>query len=109
MLDTLPNSTDWTGTQYVGRVYDQGRCAAGWAFASAESLGMALSIMNQRPYKNYDVSAQYLIDCDIYNYGCAKGNMWNGYRYIQKAGYVEWEDYGAYKGVQRPCSVPGAL
>jgi len=35
--------------------------------------------------------------------------MWNGYRYIQKAGYVEWEDYGAYKGVQRPCSVPGGL
>jgi len=108
-IDALPNSTDWTQTGYVGRVYDQGKCLAGWAFATADSLGMALSIVNQQAYKKNDVSAQYLIDCDVYNYGCTRGNPWNGYRYIQKAGYVEWEDYGAYKGVQRPCSVRGSL
>ena len=49
--------TDWSATSFVGKVYNQGVCAAGWAFASAESLGMALSIINQQAYKNYDVSA----------------------------------------------------
>ncbi|TNV77535.1 hypothetical protein FGO68_gene10384 [Halteria grandinella] len=116
-INTLKNITnvnvtdlvDWTHSDKVGPVYDQGACQACWAFSAATTMGSAISIINGESFDKNMVSVQYLVDCNTYNAGCARGSMWNAYRWIMRKGYVNWHEYDTeYLGLQRPCKMPPA-
>lgn len=104
---TLTKEVDWSMTDKDGPVRDQGNCQACWAFSAASTLGSALSILHNQPIEENDVSVQYLVDCNMYNSGCAQGSMWNAYRWILKKGYVNWHEYSTeYIDMQRTCKMP---
>jgi KDEL-tailed cysteine endopeptidase len=103
----VTKSVDWSLTNKVGPVRDQGNCQACWAFSAASTMGSALSILNNEPIEKNLLSVQYLVDCNLFNAGCTRGSMWNAYRWMLKKGFVMWNDYGSeYLGMQRTCKTP---
>ena len=64
---------DWRAERKIGRVRNQGSCAACWAFVVCGMLERAYSIILNRDLIP-NLSEQYWINCDSRNGGCRGGN-----------------------------------
>ena len=54
-------------------------CGACWAFASVISIADRLKIMKKRQWPEVILSAQNLLSCDMYDYGCHGGDQGNAF------------------------------
>jgi C1A family cysteine protease len=67
---SLPASFDWRQSTTLPAIRDQGSCGSCWAFATVGVLEAAISIHNGFAP---DLSEQYLVSCNVANWGCAGG------------------------------------
>lgn len=58
-------------TSWMQPVANQGRCGSCWAFATVAQLESVYK--RNSPAYNFLMSPQYLVDCDIENFGCSGG------------------------------------
>merc|ERR550539_648018 len=87
-----PASKDWTTTDAVTGVKDQGQCGSCWAFSTTGSIEGLYYLQNgsQRSF-----SEQQLMDCSG-NYGnmsCNGGWMDNAFKYIETQGLTDEANY----------------
>lgn len=73
--DTL---VDWRRWNVIRPAKDQGRCGGDYAFTTASNAESRFAI---KTGKLYDLSEQYLLDCDTMSQGCEGG--WH-----ESAGYL---------------------
>ncbi|HSV85381.1 MAG TPA: C1 family peptidase [Levilinea sp.] len=66
----LPSTFDWRAQGKVPAVRDQGSCGSCWAFGTTGVMESALMIQG---LPTADLSEQYLISCNISNWGCSGG------------------------------------
>jgi hypothetical protein len=80
-LATPPATWDWRDSGKVTSVKNQGSCGSCWDFAHIGSYEAAILVAGG---SSYDLSEQWLLDCNTQGYGCdggwldAWGNMTNG-------------------------------
>ena len=87
-----PASKDWSTTDAVTGVKDQGRCGSCWAFSTTGSIEGLYYLQNgtQRSF-----SEQQLMDCSG-NYGnmsCNGGLMDNAFQYVETQGLTDESNY----------------
>lgn len=69
-FDLNDESVDWRTWGIVGSIKDQGSCGGDFAFSTTAAAESAYAI---KTGKLFDLSEQYLIDCDINSFGCQGG------------------------------------
>jgi len=74
--------TQWPGCIYPIR--DQARCGSCWAFAASEVLSDRFCIAGKKDVGV--LSPQYLVSCDMSDYGCQGGYLTNSWAFIVKNG-----------------------
>jgi predicted secreted protein len=70
-LSSLPPGFSWAPT-YTTPIKDQGLCGSCWAFAC---VGMLESNIKIKDGFTKDLSEQYLLSCNPYNFSCSGGNF----------------------------------
>ena len=70
-LSSLSSSFSWAPT-YTTPIKDQGACGSCWAFACVGVLESNIKIEDSI---TKDLSEQYLLSCNPYNYSCSGGNF----------------------------------
>ena len=88
----FPLYKDWNYEGYVSLPYDQGRCGGCWAFSTAAALE-SLAKLNGLNNQLEEYSVQMLMDCDMDNYGCTGGWMYQGFSYVSLNGILKKSDY----------------
>uniref|UniRef100_UPI00398E8754 cathepsin K-like n=1 Tax=Pristiophorus japonicus TaxID=55135 RepID=UPI00398E8754 len=91
-VGALPRSVDWSQTDLVGKVQNQGPCLSCYAFGAIGALEGQLAKRTQQ-YK--ELSVQNVIDCsDKYkNYGCQGGIPYRAFQYIRDNGIESSKSY----------------
>jgi len=99
--DDAPSSQDWSKTDAVTDVKDQGQCGSCWAFSTTGAMEGLWWLTNssQRSF-----SEQQLMDCSSAygNMSCSGGLMDNAFDYLQSHGVTDESNY-PYKGVNGSC------
>ena len=96
MVDTFANvkaadSVDWSTTDAVTDVKDQGQCGSCWAFSTTGAMEAAYFKKNG---KQLAFSEQQLVSCDVnFDQGCNGGIMDNAFAYITMNGLCTENDY----------------
>jgi len=89
-LQALPTSFDgrtaWS--KCITPVKDQGKCGSCWAFASGDTLGDTRCI-KKKVTSMVQLSQQDQVSCDIYDYGCKGGYLYNSFYYLSVKGVVK--------------------
>ena len=86
-------SIDWRTKGVVTPIKDQGNCASGWAFATAQAQESAIAIASQ---DLCDISSSNLIDCATYCDGCSGGFSYQAFDYVidhQNGLFMRLADY----------------
>jgi C1A family cysteine protease len=83
--DAVGTEKDWTSSDCVVPVKNQGQCGSCWAFAAVASLESALCLSG-RPLT--PLSEQQLLDCDESSYACQGGFPGDALTFIQRSGGV---------------------
>jgi len=85
----MPNTLyDWTNGNCVTPIYNQGGCGSCWAFSVMEQLESDyafqhnLSASQLAAEGTYPLSVQELVDCDVFDGGCAGGTPGNTYLWL---------------------------
>ncbi|KAL7026301.1 hypothetical protein ACKWTF_013839 [Chironomus riparius] len=78
----IPGSVDYRN--YSLPVQNQKICNSCWAFSVVEALEIKLKMKN--PKFNTLLSAQYVVDCDTFNYGCIGGWPTSAFNWIARNG-----------------------
>jgi C1A family cysteine protease len=100
-LQSLPESVDWSLTEAVSPVKDQGQCGSCWSFSTTGAIEGAYYIKNKKPIS---LSEQQLVDCDNLSnggrdHGCNGGLMDNAFKWVGKnGGLCKEEDYPYVSG-----------
>ena len=81
---------DWRSWSVVGAVKDQGRCGGDFAFSTAAAAETAYAI---KTGQLYDLSEQYIIDCDVGSFGCGGGFQRSSSLLLATDGAVLEKDY----------------
>ena len=83
---------DWRTQGYIGRVKDQKKCGACWAFTTVPTIEF---LYNRRYGKKRDFSEQHLVDCSgaYYNYGCSGGWFESSYYFVMLHGVLLESQY----------------
>ncbi|XP_024545824.1 zingipain-2 [Selaginella moellendorffii] len=98
----VPEAVDWRKEGAVTSVKDVGNCTGGgWAFATAGAVEGLNKIVTGNLV---ELSAQELIDCDVYNGGCDYGFPQDSFVYIQKTGLEASASY-PYIGKNSTCHI----
>jgi len=86
------DAVDWSTTDYVTAVKDQGSCGSCWAFSTTGGMEGAYYLKNQQ---QVSFSEQQLVSCDTESgdMGCNGGLMDNAFGYIKTAGLCAESDY----------------
>lgn len=86
--DNLPDEVDWTLTEAVSPVLNQGLCGADWAYAAAGAIEGLQWVRNSTVQP---LSVQQLIDCShqFGNEGCFAGTVEHAYQYVIASGGLE--------------------
>jgi len=85
------DSVDWTTTDFVTDVKDQGSCGSCWAFSTTGGMEGAYYLKNK---SQQSFSEQQLVDCDtVADQGCNGGLMDNAFTYIAANGLAAESDY----------------
>jgi len=104
-------SVDWTTTDAVTGVKDQGQCGSCWAFSTTGSLEGLNYITNK---VNVPLSEQQLVDCQhgslipfyLPCMGCSGGNMGFAFSYVSYKGLTTEAAY-PYNAVGGTCNMTG--
>jgi len=89
----LPTSVDWTKTDAVTPVKNQGSCGSCWAFSAVG----ALEASHQMKYnKQLIFSEQHIVSCDQVDAGCNGGWMDSAFDFVTKNGGITTADKYAY-------------
>jgi len=94
-------SVDWSQTQYITPVRNQGQCGSCWTFASTATLESYYAIVTGNPAQYF--STQELIDCVTDASGCDGGNAETAYDFVIKNGIVFDSKY-SYQGQAGTCN-----
>lgn len=81
-VDNLPQTIDWRTRGTITPVYNQGSCAAGYAFAATDALAAVHSIDKEDLWA---LSPQEIIDCSVSygSHGCSGGRLIATFNYVQ--------------------------
>lgn len=79
---------------------DQGKCGGDFAFSTAAA---AQSLYAIKTGKLYDLSEQYLLDCDTFSLGCKGGWHESAAYLLSTEGAVLEQDY-PFTGKQQTCN-----
>ena len=93
----LPSSYDWRDSGVVTDVQNQGSCGSCWAFATIGSYESCCAVAGGTLY---DLSEQWLLDCNTMGYDCGGG--WWGYPDMYAG--VPLESCYPYVGYQGTCN-----
>lgn len=97
-------SVDWTGI-YTTSVKDQGYCGSCWAFSAVEQVESD-SIRSGYSDTTQMLSAQQVVSCDGYDWGCDGGNTETAYKYMASSGGLTLDEnypYNSYWGKTGSC------
>ena len=86
--DAVP--IDWRSKGAVNPIKDQGACASCWAFSANAAVEGAWAI---KTGTLYDLSQQYLMDCNKGCRGCNGGAPSSSYVFLQKNTHIEQSEY----------------
>jgi|OM-RGC.v1.019941538 Cysteine protease len=90
---------DWRAWNVVRPPKDQGKCGGDFAFSTAASAESQFAI---KTGKLYDLSEQYLLDCDVLSGGCSGGWHESAAYLLSTSGAILEEDY-PFVGEQQEC------
>lgn len=98
----LPSAVDWRHKGAVTEVKNQRECNSCWAFTAVGALEAQQFLKNGTLWS---LSPQNLIDCSTSfgNNGCAGGNAWRAFKYIQHNGGINTDKYYPYESKDGPC------
>ena len=87
-----PDTIDWSGTDAVTPVKDQGNCGSCWAFSATGAVEGAYFLKHK---KQVSFSEQQLVSCSwaYKNSGCFGGLMNQAFEYIHDTGLCSENDY----------------
>jgi C1A family cysteine protease len=99
-VSSLDESVDWSETDAVTAVKNQGQCGSCWSFSTTGALEGAywLKFGVQESF-----SEQMLVDCDTYDSGCNGGLMDNAFKFIKENGGLCKEADYEYTGSDDTC------
>jgi len=102
-----PTNFDWSTTQYVTPVRNQGQCGSCWAFSATETISSYFALATNQQAEL--LSVEQIVDCDTggQDNGCGGGFPSGAYSYVQSAGGLESESnypYIAEGGTSGSCS-----
>jgi len=88
----VPSSKDWSSTDAVTGVKDQGQCGSCWAFSTTGALE---GLYYNQNYSQRSFSEQQLMDCSgsYGNMSCNGGLMDNAFEYIETQGLTDESNY----------------
>jgi C1A family cysteine protease len=82
-----PTNYDWSKTQYVTPVKDQGQCGSCWAFSATETIESYFALAGKR--QAVSLSEEQIVDCDTTCYGCGGGWPYLAYEYVKGQGGLD--------------------
>ncbi|KAF4032367.1 Papain family cysteine protease [Phytophthora infestans] len=91
--DASSTDKDWTTSECVVPVKNQGQCGSCWAFAAVAALESAICLSGQ-PLT--PLSEQQVVDCDEASYACQGGFPGDALTFIQQSGGVCTEEAYPY-------------
>ncbi|KAF5298909.1 hypothetical protein FQR65_LT09561 [Abscondita terminalis] len=98
---TLRSHVDWRDENSVTPVKDQRFCNSCWAYSAIGAIEGQNFLKNDQLI---NLSAQYLINCDVLDNGCKTGSQLSAYKFIQdNEGIISEESYH-YTGVNKNCN-----
>jgi len=85
----FPKSFNWKDVPNVlGRVHNQKQdCASCWAYVTTDILESLMVIKKVTPVHE-ELAVDELINCDTYDSGCATGNMFTAFEWIETKGGI---------------------
>jgi hypothetical protein len=83
-------NVDWRVWGVVRPVKDSGKCVGDYAFTTTAATETAFAI---KTGKLYDLSEQYLLDCDVLSKGCDGGWQNTASLVLATSGVVLEQDY----------------
>lgn len=99
---TIPDYKNWYEEGHVTEPENQSSCGGCWAFSSAAATE-SLAHIHGLDKKLMEYSVQQLIDCDVANFACAGGWMYEGFNYISNNGVLLKKDYRPYQSNKHDC------
>jgi C1A family cysteine protease len=102
-----PTNFDWSTTQYVTPIRNQGQCGSCWAFSAVETISSYFALATNQAAEL--LSVEQIVDCDTagQDQGCNGGFPTGAYQYVQSAGGIETEQaypYTAEGGQSGSCN-----
>lgn len=76
-----PRSIDWTLTEAVTPIKNQGQCGSCWAFSATETIESHFILGNGMTY-GVSLSPQQITSCTTADYGCGGGEPMDAYDYV---------------------------
>jgi hypothetical protein len=89
-LYASPSSIDYRQSGVVTSVKNQGSCGCCWAFSTVGEFESKISMSTGI---TYDLSEQYLLQCDTTSYGCNGGYPYSALQLAQSTGIPRETDY----------------
>lgn len=104
-----PATFDWRTQNMVTAVRDQGNCGSCWAFAAVGAMESKLLISGNND--GSDLSEQFVVSCDISNFGCDGGYMSYVYNFLTNTGTTVEECFPYTSGIEGvvPDCIEGCL
>ncbi|KAG2526671.1 hypothetical protein JM16_003582 [Phytophthora kernoviae] len=99
------NEVDWTDSNCMSPIQNQGQCGDCWAFSTASAVESGQCIAGGKTSLS-KYSEQQLVSCDSQNYGCSGGAPVYAIEYIQQNGLCTEDDYPytSSEGTAASCS-----
>ena len=91
----LPSSFDWSISDAVTPIKNQGNCGSCWAFSTTGALEGLNYVVNK---DSTPLSEQQLVDCSKLNSGCGGGYMPLAFQYAATTGICSEKDYPYVSG-----------
>jgi C1A family cysteine protease len=90
---TFPAKFNWRDhANVIGQVHNQKQdCASCWAFVSSDILESLMVIRNETQ-THQELAVDELINCDTFDNGCATGNMFTAFEWIETQGGLSLKD-----------------
>merc|ERR1712048_1330666 len=76
-----PKSIDWTLTEAVTPIKNQGQCGSCWAFSATETIESHFILAHGQKY-GVSLSPQQVTSCTTADYGCGGGEPMDAYDYV---------------------------
>ncbi|CAH0519259.1 unnamed protein product [Peronospora belbahrii] len=98
-------SVDWSTSECMAPIQNQGSCGSCWAFATVSAVESAQCIANGKSSLT-EYSVQQLVSCDTRNWGCDGGILAYAFDFILQNGLCTEDSYPytSSRGVENSCS-----